>query len=225
MLNTAVLSIAAQQPPQAARFVLLNLADVDAAWHGLPLSLRDALPHDVTVISRRRDVLQAVEEVATEVNARLAQSEDARPPSLYLVVIGLHRARDLRRDENSYALYSSGNDAAEPRTLTPAEQLALICREGPDVGVHTLLWCDTFANFERVLDRGGLAEFDMRVALQMGAEDSRRLLDSEAATKLGTFRALFFDEERTGRLEKFRPYGLPSAEQIAGWGASLKARS
>lgn len=69
-----------------------------------------------------------------------------------------------------------------------------------------------------------LAEFDMRVALQMGAEDSRRLLDSEAATKLGPFRALFFDEERTGRLEKFRPYGLPSAEQIAEWGSRLRAR-
>jgi hypothetical protein len=167
--------------------------------------------------------LAAVDEVAAEVNARLAKSEETRWPALYFVVIGLHRARDLRRDEN-YSPYAYGSEET-PRKPMPWEQLATVCRDGPDVGVHTLLWCDTYANLERVLDRREIAEFDMRVALQMGAEDSRRLLDSEAATKLGPHRALFFDEERTGRAEKFRPYGPPTVEQIAEWGSKLKRRT
>jgi len=53
----------------------------------------------------------------------------------------------------------------------------------------------------------------MRVAFQMNAEDSANLPDSPLASKLGPYRGLFYDEEE-GRLEKFRPYGLPSAEWL-----------
>jgi energy-coupling factor transporter ATP-binding protein EcfA2 len=219
MLTTAILSLAAQHRPEAARFVVLNLSDVDAPWHYLPQALSNALPHTVTIIRRGRDVLPAIYGVAAEMNTRLAQTDEARWPFLYLVVIGLHRARDLRRDES----LSRGNDLEE-RKPVPGEQLAMICREGPDLGVHTLVWCDTYASMERVLERREIAEFGMRVALQMGAEDSRNLIDSDAATGLGPYRALFFDEERTGRLEKFRPYGPPAMEQVAEWGGKLRAR-
>lgn len=224
MLTTAMLSLAAQHRPETARFVVVNLSDVDTLWHKLPQALHSALPHQVKVIRSPREVLPAIEEVAGGVSARLAQIGDTLWPSLYLVIIGLHRARDLRREESS-AFYSFSRMEEEEHKPKPWEQLATICREGPDVGVHTLAWCDTYANLERVLDRHEIADFDMRVALQMGAEDSRNLLDSEAATKLGPDRALFFDEERTGRLEKFRPYGPPMLEWIAEWGGKLKNRT
>jgi S-DNA-T family DNA segregation ATPase FtsK/SpoIIIE len=67
-------------------------------------------------------------------------------------------------------------------------------------------------NLNRSLERRALREFAMRVAFQMSAEDSANLLDSPLASKLGPYRALFYDEE-AGQLEKFRPYGPPSA----GW--------
>jgi len=57
----------------------------------------------------------------------------------------------------------------------------------------------------------------MRVAMQMSAEHSSNLLDTPAASKLGLYRALFYDEDE-GRLEKFRPYGLPSE----GWLRQVK---
>jgi hypothetical protein len=118
----------------------------------------------------------------------------------------LHSARDLRRDEN-YSPYSD-------QPLPPSEQLAKIVTEGPDVGVHTLLWCDTYTNLLRTFDRRSINEFGLRVALQMSADDSRNLVDSDAANKLGVHRALFYDEDRSGKLEKFRPYGIPTAEWL-----------
>ena len=54
----------------------------------------------------------------------------------------------------------------------------------------------------------------MRVAFQMSATDSSHLIDSPVAGRLGQNRALLYLEE-TGTLEKFRPYGLPSAEWLA----------
>ena len=49
----------------------------------------------------------------------------------------------------------------------------------------------------------------MCVVFQMNVSDSSNLIDSPLASKLDMHRALFFNEE-DGRLDKFRPYGLPS---------------
>jgi hypothetical protein len=54
----------------------------------------------------------------------------------------------------------------------------------------------------------------MRVLFQMSGNDSATLIDGPAAAKLGLNRALFHSEEQ-GRMEKFRPYGLPSDEWLA----------
>ena len=217
MLLTGLASLAAQHEPRAASFVLLNLTDVDAPWHDLPTTFAEALPHSVRVF-RRRHVVAAIEELAEEMERRLAANDDLRWPSVYLGVLGLHRARDLRIDEDRR--YRIDNDPA-----MPAELLAKLCREGPDVGIHALIWCDTYASLERTLDRDPERDFDMRVALQMSADESRRLLDTEAASKIGPYRAIYYDEDRTGRLEKFRPYEVPSAELIVRWGKHLGARA
>ena len=120
-------------------------------------------------------------------------------------------------------MMSFGGFGEQPAASSPAQQFATILREGPDLGIHTLVWCDTMTNLNRSLERRTQQEFAMRVAFQMGAEDSASLLDSPLASKLGPHRALFYDEEE-GRLEKFRPYGLPSAAwlewvkgQFSGW--------
>jgi hypothetical protein len=55
------------------------------------------------------------------------------------------------------------------------------------------------------MDEVTLQEFEMRVVLQMSQQDSLRLIESPAASNLGTSRALFYHEER-GTAEKFRPY-------------------
>src|SRR5262249_61058492 len=106
----------------------------------------------------------------------------------------------------------------------PAIRFGTGLREGPAVGVHTLIWCDTLNNVNRAFDRQGLREFEMRVLFQMSAADSSTLIDSPLGSKLGVHRALFYTEER-GQPEKFRPYGLPSSEWLENVKKQLRGKT
>lgn len=224
MMAIALISLAAQLPvggkaegEDGATFYVLDFSKVNTSYAGLWHTLADILPHKVKV-GRRIQLPGLIAELAADVQARL---NNERPDGLprYLFLFGLQQARDLDQEELGYSSY--GEDSAQPN---PTRQFATIVREGPDLGIHTLVWCDTKANLERRLDRRTLREFTMRVALQMSEEDSSSLLNSPLASRLGPYRALFYSEIEN-RMEKFRPYRLPSAmwlEQVRQW---FKARS
>ncbi len=74
--------------------------------------------------------------------------------------------------------------------------------------MHVIATADTLANLQRSIDRQGMREFDQRVLLQMGSNDSTNLIDAPDAARLGLQRALLYSEE-TGTIEAFRPYALP----------------
>ena len=97
----------------------------------------------------------------------------------------------------------------------PADHLAAILKEGSALGVHLVTWSDTLSQPQpRLRQPRRSASSSRRVLFQVSPTDSAHLLDSPAASKLGPNRALFASEEQN-RLEKFRPYGLPSDERLA----------
>lgn len=129
---------------------------------------------------------------------------DTAPDAL----MGLDAEDDLGMVNSFGAAFGSANSGLQAASITLPEQLALILREGPDVGVHTVAWCDTMANLSRVFDHYSLREFVLRVGLQMSESDSQTLAMSSTANKLGPNRALLYDDE-AGTVEKFQPYALP----------------
>ncbi len=203
-----LLALAAQHSPSDApnragsRFYVLDGGLEDAPSTGLFARLWALLPHPVRVVGWR-ELPAVIAELTEEVERRQKGSatEFAR---LYLFVYGLQSLRDLRRQEDDFSF-----SRREEERPSSAKQFGTLLREGPAVGLHTLLWCDSLNNLHRALDRQALREFEMRVLFQMSATDSSNLIDTPLASKLGLYRALFHHEER-GRLEKFRPYGLPS---------------
>jgi energy-coupling factor transporter ATP-binding protein EcfA2 len=228
MMTVALISLAVQLPsPNAGRgaggegvtFYVLDFGAVDAPYAGLWDQLAGILPHPVKV-GRRRQLPEFIAELAAEVQQRL-DNEQPGAPARYLFLYGLQRARDLRQEEMGFGGF--GGFGEEPAAPNPAQQFTTILREGPDLGIHTLVWCDTMTNLNRSLERRALREFAMRVAFQMSAEDSANLLDSPLASKLGPYRALFYDEEE-GRMEKFRPYGLTSETWLSQIKEFLKGR-
>ncbi len=71
-------------------------------------------------------------------------------PSLFLFLYSLQRARDLRQEEMGFGGF--GGFGEEPAAPNPAQQFVTLLHEGPDVGVHTVVWCATVTNLARSLE-------------------------------------------------------------------------
>lgn len=203
MMATSLLSLAAQHAPNNAKFYVLDGSPVDAPTAGYLERTGGLFPHSVCHVAWR-DVPDAINEIAQDLNSRQQTHHASDTPAIYLLIYGLQRFRMLRQEED-YGFSSSSDGDESPK---PEKQFGTILREGPHLGIHTLTWCDTVNNLNRALDRQGLKEFEIRVLFQMGSTDSSNLIDSPLASKLGLHRALFFSEEQ-GYVEKFRPYALP----------------
>ncbi|MDX9953463.1 MAG: FtsK/SpoIIIE domain-containing protein [Anaerolineae bacterium] len=221
MVATALLSLAAQHTPESADFHILDLSAADAEQSEFFADLAAQLPHTIKV-GRSRKLPEFLNELATETKRRL-EKDETKAPARYLFLYGLQRARDLRHDDNSFGYSNSDDLDALSKPPDPAQQFPELLRDGPEVGIHTLIWCDTVTNLNRTLEHRALREFAMRAACQMSAEDSANLIDSPAANKLGAYRALFYDEE-AGILDKFRPYGLPSPRWLTWAAQQLRQR-
>ena len=223
ILATSLLSLAAQHssgealgPGHRARFYVVEPGAGEEGKDSLAM-IAALLPHK-TRLGSRRELPSMIAELAEEVERRQSDFEGENPP-LYLIVCDLARFRDLRRQENEFS-FSMDAEAG----VSTAKQFSTILREGPVLGVHTILWCDTLNNLNRTFDRQTLREFDMRVLFQMSGSDSSHLIDLPLAAKLGPHLALYHNEDE-GRLEKFRPYSFPSGEWLTWVARQLRSDS
>ncbi len=145
-------------------------------------------------VARHRSAATMIDEVAARVVERRDGGRFDEPPCLF-VVSRLERAHELEAGPDS-----------------PREALLTVLRDGPEVGVHTLLWCETLEQLEARLGEGASRHFGLRAATVLAQADSLALLDSAYGASLRPHHALLADEDRS-RLVKFRPYLMPPA----GW--------
>ena len=201
MIGNSILSIDKQFPPEYGRFILLDGTPADSLQAGYILELAKQLQCPTNEIGIR-EVNTAMQSLSTELVERMTHGVGNRE-TIFLVINALHRYRDLRRDEDDFS-FSMNN---EDKPKTPAQILTDVLKEGPPLGIHVIAATDTLANLNRTFDRQAMREFDLRVLLQMGSNDSTNLIDAPNASKLGMHRALLYSEE-TGTIEPFRPYAI-----------------
>ncbi len=195
---------AIQKSAGVAQFYVLDGELADAPGREFWSELASPLPHDIRV-GGPRDAARFVSDLAALITARA--NDDSQPP-VFLFIDNLGRFRDIRKSDDEYSF-----GARREEQETPAQQFVRILKEGPPVGVHCVVWADTFNNASRWMSNPTLRELEMRVAFQMSATDSSNFIESPVAGKLGQNRAILYLEE-DGSHEKFRPYGLPSDEWI-----------
>jgi energy-coupling factor transporter ATP-binding protein EcfA2 len=205
MMASALIGLGLPQP--VATFAILDGNSANAPEAGPVARIARAVSGTVKLAGSRQ-IAELFTDLSAEVARRQAAGVDG--PPIFLAIVGLHRCRDLRRTEDDFGYSRRSEDSAVP----PVQRLAELLRDGPPVGIHVIVWCDTLNNLQRALDRQAMRELGMRVAMQMSVADSSQLIDSPLASRLGMHRAILTDEE-DGRAEKFRPYGPPTDDWLA----------
>lgn len=218
ILGLGMIALAAQHPVGAAKFYLFHQATPETPDAAFIDRVIAAIPHGVTV-ARGQEVGEAMNEIATEMKERTADSDLAsKAAPIFVFIHGQHKFKKLRNeDEFDFSMGDSDSGG------NPGKQLADVITEGSSLGIHLITTLDTFNNVNRCMSRKALTEFEMRVVFQMSANDSASLIDSPKASNLGLHRALLHNEHE-GSLETFRPYALPEASWIAEVAAKLAAR-
>jgi len=200
LLLAAAISLAAARPADGATFYVADFARPDTPGAELFARLRAGLRQRVEV-GGPREVGGMLTELLAVVNGRLEGSAPAGP-DYYFIVSGLHRWRELR-PADAYGQTETG------------KQLLRLAEDGPEVGVHLIIWSDGQASLERAFKRGGAAAFDLRVVLRLPEKDSADLLGNHVAARLEDNRAYFRHEDwEMGRLEKFKPYTIPEDVEL-----------
>jgi len=204
MLASAWLSLAAQHDPDSADFYALNYTNVEEKWHDLVEELGSMLPHHVEVFGRNG--LPAVLQHLCEESHIRSDGAKGDRKSKYLLIFGMQRAKDLRPDDGARtSIFDQGE-----KKPSSAELFSKLVRDGAENGIHIVAWCDMANNVKRTLSRNLINEFNYRVATRMSQDDSQFVVEGTAASKLDrAHRAVFYDEDRPGLLEKFRPFAVP----------------
>lgn len=207
LLTGALISLAAQHPRGAARFILFDATPQESPQRQTLERIANALPADM-ILGNHGTLAATLNRLALELKLGGGESSAGTPPITYLFINGLQNYPQLRQDEDF-----SFSVTGEPTEAKPSAVLLNLVNEGAAQGIHVIGLCDTYNNVIRFLGRKGLAEFDLRVLFQMSASDSSSLVDSPDASLLGLHRALLYND-REGRMEKFRPYSPAPPEWL-----------
>lgn len=214
LVSLSLISLSAQYPKGAARFVLF-----DASVPGTPPSeflerVAPLIPHELT-LGRGGDLGSLMNTLGDELKAR-SENEQGGAPEIFVVIHGLQNFKKFRQDDD-FGFGSSDSDSG----ANAAAQLGKLITDGASHGIHVIATVDTYNNVNRYLGRKALGEFEMRVLFQMSTNDSASLCDDPQASNLGLHCALFYNEQE-GYLEKFRPYSLASNEWLEMAGKNLQ---
>ena len=109
-------------------------------------------------------------QILADILASRSDGDHTNRATILLLGLQAHRIAPLRFAEDDFSF------SPEESAMRPDKQFADILRDGPLVGIHSLLWFDGLNNLNRCLSRANQREFDLKVLFQMSSNDSAQLI-------------------------------------------------
>ncbi len=154
-------------------------------------------------VERRRGMRAVLNGLAETVESR-HESNSMREQARILVIAGMGRARDF--DPGDY------DDESASRVL------GAILRDGPEVGIHTVMWFENASSVRKRLGGDQLNECGLRMIGPMARDESSELADTPDGAYLKPGQAIVADVDRS-TTTKVRRFASPPA----GWLSGLRA--
>ena len=151
--------------------------------------------------------------VHSQLEARSADPDSPYPP-IMLVISQIGRFRELRKSDD----FSFGGDDGP---MKADKMLESILRDGPSLGIHSLLWADNYNTVSRAISRQSMHDLELKILMQMSSNDSNHLIDSPTGNRLDSH-VLLLHDEATGLSRKFRPYQLDDFSMLSKWSQDAK---
>jgi len=194
----ATISASTAHTDQSATFVTLNFMRREDTLNEELQSVFESLPFSSQIVSKTAEIVETLTAIKEEIDER--RKDEERPQDhIYLSIYAFQLARMFDKGGRR------GDDVSESGML-----LDYILKNGPAVGVFTIMQCDNWDNLSRI--GNPLSSFTYRIALQMTENDSNKITGSSIASKLFVFnrpssvyRAYFRDNNRNINI-KFKPY-------------------
>lgn len=194
----AICSTTSAYIDNAVTYSILNFMRRDDVLGSELQDVFSKMPFDYQIISSQADVLESLTAIRQEIDAR--RQDDGIPQAhIYLTIFAFQLARMFDRGGRR------GDDVSECGVL-----LDYVLKNGPAVGVFTIMQCDNYDNLCRI--GNPLSYFSYRIALQMNEGDSNKIMGSSVANRLfdfsrksSVYRAYFRDNNRNVTI-KFKPY-------------------
>ena len=142
ILGAQVLSIASQMKRNSGKNInIIDFSAGDSPYVNYFCALQEQIHYPMEVC-RKRQMPEVLSELAAETKSRLDEDK-VNLPARFLFLVGIQRARDLRpSDPYSSTLPDSTN--GEVPQVDLSQLLVSILRDGPEVGIHTVIWCDSY---------------------------------------------------------------------------------
>ncbi len=213
ILATAAVTFSAQQSDTTPSVTVLDGTRPESLEAGFWTELAASLPGRID-LQTPATIDASITSLADELARRSDAPELTHPPH-FVIIHDLAQFRNLRQTEEEFSFSAKSSD----KPTSSDKHFRNLLKEGPAVGMHVLIWCDSYNGLTRFVDRVTLREIDYRVAMQMSAADSTSLIDSPAAGRIGEQRAVYYRDD-LGTQVKFRPYGKPSNDWVS-WASEL----
>lgn len=184
-----------------AAYVLNFVKDDDVLGEYIENTLLQKPFHESScMVCNNNDAHDLLTQFSEEVESRKSGENDSTI-NVYLTIFGFHNS----------GIFDRGG-AYGNKESADSQLLSYIIKNGPSVGVFTILQTDRIESVDRL--ECGINGFNYRVALQMSEKESNKTIGSVDASKLSSsakhytkYRACLFDYKMNSS-QKFIPYKL-----------------